>query len=203
MSNTGGKIVLREGTYHLSNVLLPKSNTELEVNGMLRVDDAVSSRLTKDTKSGGKTYHVADASTFRTGQWVTAVDDNGTDHKNGWDNWQGGRKYGECAVIASIDGNAITVEDVPHEYKDRNIRNEPSRYVKDYRVDAHAFLTTCHSAILVQGQRMVFIHGSGSVFGNRMKQMRTAPLPTGDAGRKCARVVALWFSTAVSSASRD
>ena len=173
--NTGGKIVLREGTYRLSNVLLPKSNTELEINGMLRVDDAVSSQLTKDTKSGGKTYHVADASRFRVGQWVTAVDDNGTDHKGGWDNWQGGRKYGECAVIASIDAGAITVEEVPAEYKDRSTRDEPSRYGKDYLVDAHAFLTTCHSAILVQGQRFVYIHGSGSIFGNRTNQLRTAP----------------------------
>jgi hypothetical protein len=173
--DTGGKIVLREGMYRLSNVLLPKSNTELEVNGLLRVDDAVSSQLTKDTKSGDKTYHVTDASRFRVGQWVTAVDNNGTNQKGGWDNWQGGRKYGECAVIAAIDGNAITVEEVPDEYADRSTRDEPSRYSKDYLVAAHAFLTTCHSAVLVQGQRMVFIHGSGSIFGNRMNQMRTAP----------------------------
>lgn len=173
--NSGGKIVFREGTYHLSNVLLPKSNTELEINGMLRVDNAVSRQLTKDTKSGDKTYYVADASTFRVGQWVTAVDDKGTDHKDGWDNWQGGRKYGECAVIAAIDGDAITVEEVPAEYKDRSTRDEPPRYSKDYLVDAHAFLTTCHSAILVQGQRFVYIHGSGTIFGNRTNQLRTAP----------------------------
>jgi hypothetical protein len=173
--DTGGKVVLRDGTYHLSNVLLPKSNTELEINGLLRVDDAVSSALTRNTMRGDKSYHVADAGRFRVGQWVTAVDDNGTDHKGGWDNLQGGRKYGQCVVIAAIDGDAITVEEVPAEYKDRSTQNEPPRYGKDYLVDDHALLTTCHSAILVQGQRMVFIHGAGSIFGNRMNQKRTAP----------------------------
>lgn len=173
--DSGGKILLREGTYHLSNVLRPKSNTEIEIDGMLRIDNAISSPLIKDAMTGDKTYHVADASKFRVGQWVTAVDDASTDHKGGWSNWLGGRKYGECSVIASIDGNAITIQEVPDEYAGRTAWDGTPRYGRDYLVERNAFLVTSHSAILIQGRHHVFIHGSGSVFGNRMKQLRTAP----------------------------
>lgn len=175
---SGGKVVLRKGTYRLGNVIRPKSRTELEIHGMLKVDDAMTSKLTKDATMGDNIYHVADAEEFRPGQWVTIVDDNKVDHKGGWEDWRGGRKYGECAQIASIEENAIQLEGTFNQYENWGNWSERPEYRKDYLVEANAFVTTSHSAILVQGQRFVYIHGTGSVFGNRMNQSRTAPLST-------------------------
>jgi hypothetical protein len=45
-------------------------------------------------------------------------------------------------------------------------------------VAANAFLATSHSAILVRQRERVYIHGTGSVDGNKAQQARTAPLLT-------------------------
>jgi hypothetical protein len=173
--DTGGKVVLREGTYRLGSALRPQDHTELQIDGLLRVDNALTSKITLDVKRGENTYHVADSQTFRIGQWVTAVDDHSIDHKEGWSNWRGGRKYGRCGVITAITGDAIEIEDAPSEYGDRGNRIGGPSYRQEVLVEANAMLTTSHSAILVQGKQDVYIHGTGCVLGNRMQQERTAP----------------------------
>ena len=171
LPESGGKITLREGTYHLTNALMPKSRTELEIHGTLLVVDAVTSKLTQNARAGDNTYHIADAGKFRVGQWVTVIDDNKVDHK-------GGRKYGECARIKAIDGNALILEGAFNQYENYSNWSQRPGYRPDYLVEGNAFVTTSHSAILVQGQSFVYIHGPGTVSGNRMNQSPTAPLST-------------------------
>ena len=175
---SGGKVVLREGTYRLTNTLMPKSRTELEIRGTLVVADAVTSKLTHDARMGDNTYRVADAGKFRVGQWVTIIDDNKVDHKGGWENPDGGRKYGECARIEAIDGDSLVLEGTFNQYEDWGNWSQRPEYRKDYLVAGNAFVTTSHSAILVQGQSFVYIHGPGAVCGNRANQSPTAPLST-------------------------
>jgi hypothetical protein len=101
----GGKVVLLPGTYVLGNCIRPKDNTELEIRGTLKVGNAVTSPLTADVTTGQTVVHVADASKFRVGQWVTLIDDDPRK------DFHGGRKYGESVTVKSIEGNTLTVSD--------------------------------------------------------------------------------------------
>jgi hypothetical protein len=184
LPEAGGKVILREGTYRLTNAIMPKSHTDLEIHGTLVVADAVTSKLTQDTLKGDNTFHVADAGKFRVGQWVTVVDDFKVDHYGGWENPNGGRKYPECARIAAIDGNAIKLEGIFNRHSNWHRWNMSPEYRKDYLVEGNAFMTTSHSAILVQRQSFVTIHGPGIVCGNRMNQSATAPLSTYEGGEE-------------------
>ncbi len=178
LPESGGKVILREGTYRLTNVLMPKSHTELEIHGTLVVADAVTSKLTQDATTDDNTFHVAEAAKFRAGQWVTVVDKNKINHKGGWENPKGGRKYGECAPIKAVKDNQLILEGAFNQYENwGNWRTRPE-YRDHYLVEAGAFVTTSHSAILVQGQSFVYIHGPGAICGNRENQSPTAPLST-------------------------
>ncbi|MBM3891720.1 MAG: hypothetical protein FJ388_21610, partial [Verrucomicrobia bacterium] len=168
---SGGKIVLLPGTYMLGSAIRPKNNTEMEIRGTLKVADAVRSELTADVASGATTLAVADARRFRVGQWVTVCeDDPRLDHK-------GGRRYGESVTIKSIAGNTLTVS------ARLGVLWAKSKWqVAGYTVGRKAFVTTSHSAIMVEGVQRVYIHGGtdkrGEIDGNRARQSATAPLAT-------------------------
>lgn len=169
---SGGKVVLQPGTYVLGNAIRPKNNTELEIRGTLKVADAVRSELTTDVATGATTLAVADASRFRVGQWVTVCeDDPRLDHK-------GGRRYGESVTVKSIAGNTLTVS------APLGVLWAKSKWqLTGYRVAMKAFVTTSHSAIVVEGVQRVYIHGAdgrGEIDGNRARQSATAPLTTDD-----------------------
>ncbi len=173
LPDTGGKVVILPGIYHLGNSIRPKDNTELEVQGTLRVVDAVTSKLTRDVTSGQVTVHVADAGRFRVGQWVTFVDDNPRK------NHKGGRKYGDTATITATDGDTLTVNAA------LGVNYAKSRWrVEDYLVERNAYVTTSHSAILVLGVKRVYIHGGGTIDANRTGQSPTAPLPVDRGGEE-------------------
>jgi hypothetical protein len=178
LPETGGKIVLREGTYRLTNALMPKGRTEIEIHGTLLVADAVTSKLTLDAMMGDNTFHVADSAKFRPGQWVTVIDENKINHKGGWENPDGGRKYGECARIEAVEGNKLVLEGAFNQYENWGNWKTRPEYRDHYLVEAGGFVTTSHSAILIQGQSFVYIHGPGTVCGNRQSQSPTAPLST-------------------------
>ena len=168
----GGKVLLLPGTYVLGNSLQPKDDTELEIQGTLRVAPARVSRLAADCPPGQNRVTVEDAGAFRAGQWVTLMDDHKPDHK-------GGRKYGECATIQRIDGNTIVLQGEFGTPAWTTWMQSGPRAAKGYRADysvrARAFLTTSHSAILVRGRSRVFIHGPGQIDGNKAHQSPTAP----------------------------
>jgi len=67
-------VVLRPGTYLLSNCVMPGDDTELEILGTLRVMPAITSRLTADCPLGQNWVTVEDARPFRVGQWLTIID---------------------------------------------------------------------------------------------------------------------------------
>lgn len=170
----GGKVVLLPGTHVVGNCLRPKNNTELEIRGTLKVADAIRSRLTADVKSGDSVITVADASRFRVGQWVTVSDDNDSL------NHRVPRRYGECAPITAIAGNRITLK------RPLGVVYAKSRkQLTGYLVSRNAFVTTSHSAIMLDRVERVFIHGGsgkerGIIDGNRANQSATAPLATDD-----------------------
>lgn len=144
----GGKVVLLPGTHVVGNCLRPKNNTELEIRGTLKVADAIRSRLTADVKSGDSVITVADASRFRVGQWVTVSDDNDSL------NHRVPRRYGECAPITAIAGNRITLK------RPLGVVYAKSRkQLTGYLVSRNAFVTTSHSAIMLDRVERVFIHG--------------------------------------------
>lgn len=168
----GGKVVLLPGTYALGNAIRPRNNTELEIRGTLKVADAVRSELTADVATGATTLAVADASRFRVGQWVTICEDNERlNHK-------GGRRYGESVTVKSIAGNTLTVS------APLGVLWAKSKWqLTGYSVAKKAFVTTSHSAIVVESAQRVYIHGAdgrGEVDGNRARQSATAPLTTDD-----------------------
>ena len=68
------KVLLSEGTFHLSNPIEPNTGIEIKILGKLRVDDAISSLLTADAASGQPFVTVANASQFFIGQWVIVTD---------------------------------------------------------------------------------------------------------------------------------
>jgi len=166
LPSSGGKVVLLPGTYVLGTAIRPRNNTELEIRGTLKVADAVRTELTADVAAGATTLNVADASRFRVGQWVTVCEDNPKlDHK-------GGRRYGESVTVKSIAGNTLTVN------RPLGVLWAKSKWQVDgYAVARKAFVTTSHSAILVEGVQRVYIHG-GEIDGNRARQSATAPLAT-------------------------
>lgn len=168
----GGKVVLLPGTYVVGNCIRPRNGTELEIRGAIRVADAVRSDLTADVHAKDTAITVADVSKFRAGQWVTVCEDNDKlNHK-------GGRRYGETVTITAIDGNRLTLS------RPLGVRWAKSRKeVTGYTVARKAFVTTSHSAIMLDGVERVFIHGGaerGVIDGNRAGQPATAPLATDD-----------------------
>ncbi|MFN0080557.1 MAG: right-handed parallel beta-helix repeat-containing protein [Prosthecobacter sp.] len=169
---SGGKVVLQPGTFVLGNALRPKSRTEIEIHGTLKVADAVRSTLTADVVSGDTSVTVADASRFRVGQWVTVCDDSEKNvHRQP-------RHYGETTTIKAIRGNTLDLG------TKLGVRYAKSRKeLTGYTVARNAFVTTSHSAIVVEGVERVFIHGGagrGEIDGNRTHQSATAPLATDD-----------------------
>ncbi|MBM4047819.1 MAG: right-handed parallel beta-helix repeat-containing protein, partial [Planctomycetes bacterium] len=177
----GGKVVLRQGTYLLDNCVMPKDDTDLEILGTVKVAPATTSRLTADCPLGQNWVTVEDARKFRVGQWLTLIDATKIDHKGGWQNPAGGRKYGECSTIEKIEGNTITLRGKFGSWEEwaKGPQRTPKDYQPGYAVAAQALVTTSHSAILVLGRDRVFIHGPGEIDGNKAQQQPpTAPLST-------------------------
>lgn len=166
LPKSGGKVVLLPGIYVLGSCIRPKDNTELEIHGTLRVANAVTSPLTADVTQGQTALHVADASKFRVGQWITLMDDDPRK------DFHGGRKYGESVCVRHIEGNTITVSDPLCVRWARPGKHQ----VDGYTVARRAYLTTSHSAILVLNTHGVYIHGDGEIDGNKAGQSATSPL---------------------------
>jgi hypothetical protein len=167
---TGGKVVVLPGVYSLGTCIRPRDHTELEIQGTLKVADAVTSLLTTDVRSGDRTAQVADASKFRVGMWVTFMDDDPNKvHK-------GGRNYGESVLITGISGNTITVGDaLARKWANSSI----GLRFDSYQVARRGYVTTSHSAILALKNNRVYIHGGngrGAIDGYRTAQSPTAPL---------------------------
>jgi hypothetical protein len=142
----------------------------LEICGTLKIADAVSSQLLADVAAGATTVSVADVSHFRVGQWVTVSEDNPKlDHK-------GGRRYGETVTITAIDGNQLTVS------APLGVLYAKAKWqITGYATVRKAFVTTSHSAILLENVEHVIIYGGlerGVIDGNRATQRATAPLAT-------------------------
>jgi hypothetical protein len=187
LPQSGGKVILRKGAYLLGHCVMPKDNTEMDIQGPLKVAPATFSRLTAYYPSEQNTVIVEDERKFRVGQWVTLMDQAKWKHKHSWENHRGGRIYGDCATLDRIEGDTITLRGTFGTWDAAAARRtgKDSIYRPGYSVAANAFLTTSHSAILARQRNRVYIHGTGAVDGNKTQQERTAPPPRSEALRKC------------------
>jgi len=147
VAGAGGKVTILEGDYSISSPILPDDNTEIEILGNLEIIDAVNSLLTADAAAAQPNIVVADASGFSVGQWVTIIDDNRAVHY--------AARYGDGGPITNIVGNTITL--------DWNLNFA-------YTVLANAFVSTSPNIILADTKTRIFIHGSGSLDGNKANQ---------------------------------
>jgi len=149
----GGKVVLSEGIYNISNPILPDSYTELEILGNLRIINAVTSLLTIDAPALQPNITVADASGFFIGQWVTIIDNDRAAHYS--------VRYGEGGTITNIVGNVITLS---------------WNLTYTYHTAKNAFVSTSPCAIMAENESGIYIHGNGSIDGNKANQAAVATL---------------------------
>jgi hypothetical protein len=138
-----GKVIIADGTYTISNPILPQSNTSIELLGKIILAPPLVSDLATDASTGQANVTVEDATGFQVGQWVAIIDDNCP--------IQGGstqtRKIGECTTISQINGNTITLS--------------TNLATRSYTTAANAYLTTYHSAILIDQENNITIDGRG------------------------------------------
>jgi len=150
-----GRVVITEGTYTLTNAIELKSYMTLELNGELYIADAVTSNLASDASAGNNYVVVSDASLFSVGQWVALYDNTKTED-SGLYNGDGGR-------ITNIDTgtNTITLE---------------GNLNYNYAVADGVYLSTAHSAIVIDNKTDVVICGHGYIDGNKANQSAIEPV---------------------------
>lgn len=155
--DTGKEVTIPEGTFRITNALLPKANQAIELAGTVRVSDSNIQPLTADAAEGQPSVQVADASGYYAGQWVTLGAEDLKIQGGGKNKVR--REGGDCGRIAKIEGNTVTL--------DRSLR-------RAYAVAHRACLGTQPSAFLIT-QPGVRIRGFGAIDGNRAKQFDFAP----------------------------
>lgn len=156
LDSGAGHVLIPAGTYVIRSVLCPREGQCLEIHGTLKVADAVIRPLVKDLAAGDSTVEIDDVSGFFPGQWVTLHDDRLP--------IQGGgrkvrRQNAGNARITGISGNTIALD---------------ARSARSYLRSANAVLATQHSAILIR-ENNIRICGSGTIDGNKKKQLDAAP----------------------------
>lgn len=144
------------GLYKLTAALMPAAGQQLEINGTLRVADAVIQSLEGDVAIGDDRVTVADGSVFSVGNWVVLHDEQLPIQG-------GGRKVRRqgagAARITATEGNMLRLD---------------AHSARSYRRECNAVIATMHAAIIILHSN-VHIHGTGVIDCNRLKQLNTAP----------------------------
>ena len=139
-----GEILVREGEYPLSRVIIIEDREDLVIRGVgkatrLKVANKAQEAITSDAASGQKEVQVASGSSFQTGQHVCVRDDT----------------HYEVNVVTSINGNTLTMED--------DLANA-------YEVADNGRVYTCHSAIWITGSSKRVKVQNLYIDGNRLNQ---------------------------------
>ena len=112
------------GEFVVSDAIRPHSGQSVALFGILKVVDSHVQRLTAPANAGDDTIEIANASSFRKGQWVTLLADNSP-------KWQT-RQHADCGRVAAIEGNRLRLD---------------GRLSMSYLPQAHPRVGTQHSAI--------------------------------------------------------
>ncbi len=156
LASAAPHVVVPSGIYILRGALMPTAGQRLEINGMLRVADAVIQRLVDDVAIGDSSAVVADGSCFRPGDWVVLHDEQLPIQG-------GGRKVRRqgagSARVVEVEGNVLKLD---------------QQSARTYRRQHNAVIATMHAAIIIE-HPAVHICGSGVIDCNRANQLNTAP----------------------------
>lgn len=150
----------------ISKPLILRSNIKIQIEGTIKMSDAVSSLLAVNAAEGASSITVVDVSGFQVDQWISTTDDDqpavggGAGHT---------RKEGYVSKITSIVGNVISLADPV--YTDAGT---------GFLVASNAITGTYNSIFIGEGVDNIFICGCGILDGNKANQTDNgANNPTG------------------------
>ena len=158
--NTGGKVIIPEGIYLLTNCLEPAANQEIELIGTLKIADAHVQPIAADVPAGQPRIQVADARGFRVGQWVALGDETLPIQRGGRGVMKTRREGGDCGRIIAIEGDVLVLGG--------NLR-------RAYRRADQARVATQPSAILIEDKSNIHLRGTGTIDANKAGQFNFAP----------------------------
>lgn len=185
-------VIVPPGTYTICSPLRPLLGQCLEINGTIRIGNAVIQSLMKDVRPGDTEVAVSDGSAYAVGQEVTLYDEQLPIHLIDWveqpkgmplrcgATYQTRRVNAGHARITAIDGNTVYLD---------------AASCRSYRCAAKACLATQHSAVLI-GCDAVRICGTGVIDGNKQNQLDAGPCPLAQGSQEentagcCIKVVA-------------
>ena len=133
-------------TFLISQPIYLNSNNRVQINGNVKLIDAVLTNLSSDATAGNNYIDVADASSYFAGQWVGITDDD-KPFAGGGIGGNRDNRVGDGVRVASVTSTRITFETV-------------LRY--SYTTAANAQVGHIQSCFICQEVENVYISGYGS-----------------------------------------
>lgn len=166
-------VIVPAGTYNLLGPLRPLPNQCLEINGTLRIGDAVIQTLRQDVQPGDAKVVVTKGSAYAVGQEVTLHDEQLPIHLINWVHHPEGVRPRHGATYQTRRVNAGHARIVAISGNTLHLNAASSRA---YRCKFQACLATQHSAILIEHDH-VRVCGTGTIEGNKHNQLDAQPGP--------------------------
>jgi len=171
-------VIVPTGTYIIRRPLRPRPNQCLEIDGVLRIADAVIQTLRQDVRPGDTEVVVTEGSAYAVDQEVTLHDEQLPIHLIDWvlhpegeipchgATFQTRRVSAGHARIVTIHGNTLHLD---------------AASFRSYRCEDKACIATQHSAILIEHDH-IRICGIGMIDGNKNNQLDAQPGPLQHSG---------------------